>query len=221
MRLKGIIFDADGTLLDSMSAWNNLANDYLKKFNIIIDDDVSKKLTSMTLKESSLYLKQKYKLSAPSTKIENDIINNISNFYKYEVKAKKGVIDFLYKLYNANIKLVIVTSGNKELIVSAFRRLGILQYFDKIFSCSELKTNKTSPYIYEVATNYMNLNINEVCVFEDSLYAIKTAKECGFSTIAVEDFFSNKNDTEEIKKIADLYIYDFLNLEEKLKLIKK
>ncbi len=217
MKIKGIIFDADGTLLDSMSVWNNLANSYLKKFGIIVNDNIQDILSPMTLKESSTYLKKQYNLPLSPINIEADLNNYISSFYKYEVKAKNGVIDFLHKLHKKNIKLVVVTSGNRENLESAFKRLNLLHYFNKIFICSELDTNKSAPYIYEVAINYMNLNINEVCVFEDALYAIKTAKKCGFTTIAVEDFFSNNK--KEIEKLADLYISDFFNLEEKLNLI--
>ena len=107
--------------------------------------------------------------------------------------------------------MVIATTSARNQIEKAFERLDILKYFKYIFTCSELNTNKREGLIYLNAKEYLGFNPNEILVFEDVSYALKTAKQLGFITVGVEDE-SSKNSQEEIKNITDYYITDFINL---------
>ena len=108
--------------------------------------------------------------------------------------------------------MTIATTGDRELLEAALERIGILPYFKKIFTCSELKTTKKSPYIYKAAAEYMKTPVKSTVVFEDALHAVKSAREAGFNVVAVSDTESAIY-RDEITKIADLYMDGFSDLE--------
>ena len=101
--IKGVIFDADGTLLDSMHIWKDLGIRYLLSLGIIPKDDLYEVLFPMTLEESSVYLKNKYNINKSANEIKKDILKIIYDFYYYEVDLKKGALSYLEYLYDNNI----------------------------------------------------------------------------------------------------------------------
>ena len=206
--IKGIIFDADGTLLDSMRIWAELGERYLTGLGIKAEEGLSDILYPMTLEESSNYIKERYHLADTVEKITEDTLKLIEHFYQHEVKTKAGLDLFLEKLRQKQVSMGIATSGDKEILRSALIRLGIDQYFAFILTCTELGTSKQEAVIYQKAAQMLGTEPEETVVFEDVLHGIKTAKSSGFITVAIEDA-SNQRDREEIARTADYYIEDF------------
>ena len=95
MTLKGAIFDADGTLLDSMHIWRELGARYLQSLNITPEKDLSRKLYPMSLEQSCHYLKSHYGLKDSEGEIQSGILGIIEGFYRDEVILKDGVKGFL------------------------------------------------------------------------------------------------------------------------------
>lgn len=210
--IKGIIFDADGTLLDSMHIWNELGARYLRKKEIEPEPHLDKILFSMSLEEGCVYLKKHYHLLDSTEEIAEDIIKIMENFYLYEAKAKNGAKDFLLQMKERNIPMIIATSSDKKMIGLAFQNLGIAEYFADIITCTELKTSKRKPDIYLHCAKIIGTKPCNTAVFEDVLHGIKAAKNAGFITYAVEDF-SSFDDIAKIKLSADYYINDFTEID--------
>lgn len=208
MTLKGAIFDADGTLLDSMHIWNELGQRYLETLGIKAEENLPSILYPMSLEQSCRYLREHYHLRDSEGEILTGILGIIEGFYRDEVKLKEGVREFLMAMREKNIPMVIATSGSRDLLTSALERNEIAEYFEEIFTCSELNTNKHEPEIFTVCAEFLGLEPETVGVFEDSLFAVKTAKRAGFITFGVEDR-SNVKDRQQIKEISDYYIKSF------------
>ena len=128
-----------------------------------------------------------------------------SSFYRDEVKLKPGISELLEALREKGVPMVIATSGSRELLSSALERNGIAEYFDEIFTCSELDTTKHEPEIFLACAEFLRLEPENIGVFEDALFAIETAKRAGFITFGVEDE-SNADDVERMKLVCDFYI---------------
>lgn len=208
INFKGAIFDADGTLLDSMSIWPSLGEKFLRKINVEPEKNLSEILAPMSLKESTYYLRNKYSLDMRPPEIFDEIMSLIKDFYEDEVGLKKGVKKYLEFLSQKNIPMVIASSGDFELLNRALFRNDIGKYFKKIFTCVELGMTKRSSEIFTLCSDFLKLEPKETAVFEDSLFALKAAKEADFITFGVEDD-SNINEREEIIKISDFYIKNF------------
>ena len=205
MLLQGAIFDADGTLLDSMHIWHELGARYLRSLHVEPEEDLARILYPMSLEQSSLYLQQHYNLKLSCEEIQAGFLEIIEGFYRNEVRLKLGVKDLLESLKRKNIPMVIATSGDRDLLQAALTRNGINEHFSEIFTCTELATNKHEPKIFLACADFLGLKPEVVAVFEDALFAIRTAKSAGFITIGVEDE-SNLYERDEIIHIADYYL---------------
>lgn len=207
--LHGAIFDADGTLLNSMHIWKELGARYLQSLNIEPEEKLSSILYPMSLERSSLYLQKRYNLKFSPEEIQRGFLEIIEGFYVNEVELKPGVRDLLESLKRKNIPMVIATSGNRNLLQAALTRNNINQYFSKIFTCSELNTNKHEPKIFLACAEFLRLKPEAIAVFEDSLFAIRTAKAAGFFTVGIEDK-SNIIEREAIQNESDFYSKNFI-----------
>lgn len=205
---KGAVFDADGTLIDSMYMWRSLGLQYLKKFGLHEDDSLNDRLFALSFEQGCEYLSRHYDLNQTSEKIRSGILNMIRDFYVHDVQLKNGVHEFLDALRAESIPMVIATSGDRELLTSALKRLNVYEYFDAIFTCTELQTSKHDPKIFMACSEFLKLQPESIAVFEDALHAIRTAKSAGFFVYAVEDDSSRRERTE-IKAECDYYIEDF------------
>lgn len=202
--VKGVIFDIDGVVLDSMSAWDKAGEMYLKRLGKEPEPGLSKTLETMSMKEGAEFLKKNYRLDMDEDEIIKGINDTIRDFYAYEVRLKEGVEQFLKGLHQHGIKIVAATSCDREVFEKALVRLNVIGYFESFFTSTETGSGKTKPDIFIAAAGYMGTPPKETWVFEDALYAIKTAKSAGFRTAGVYDDYS-KDSWDEIKRVSDLY----------------
>lgn len=203
-----MIFDADGTMLDSMQIWSELGKRYLAQIGIKAEKNLSEILYPMTLEESGAYLKKQYRLRDSEEKITKDILSLLRHFYRFEVKAKPGLRSFLTDMKAKQIRMGIATSGDKALLQAALERLGLNDFFSVLHTCSELKTSKREPDIYLKTADAIHALPSQTAVFEDALHGICSAKQGGFITVAVHDRF-HQSDKEKILQTADCCIADF------------
>ena len=132
MLINGIVFDADGTLLDSMRIWRNLGVEFLLSNGIQPEEKLSEKLYVMSFEQGIEYLKKNYALKYSSEEIKNGILEIISDFYINKVQLKPNVKIFLEKIISElKIPMVIATAGDRNLLESALLRLGINDCFKK------------------------------------------------------------------------------------------
>ena len=205
--IKGMIFDADGTLLDSMPIWDDLGARYLKGIGIEAEPGLSEILFCMSLEESAAYMKRTYGLSQTEEEIRNGVLAKLDDFYANEVPAKPGADEFLRTLHERQVPMMIATSSSRHHIEAAMRRLGFLDYFAGIITCEEVGSGKSRPDIYLKCAEAIGLPPEEVCVVEDVIHAVRTANAAGFPTAGVYDAASAK-DTADMKKECSIYLHD-------------
>jgi len=203
--IKGAIFDLDGTLLDSMHIWTNTAERYLERLGIKAEPGIGKAMFYMSMTEGAEYLRKRYNLEMATGEIIAGINSVIDDFYANEVQLKEGADRFLAGLKEAGIKIALATATDREVFMKAFDRLDLAKYFDGIFTTTEVGAGKTRPDIYLAAARHLGAEPGDTWVFEDALYAIRTAKTAGFRTVGVYDP-SSREDWEEIKKIGDIHM---------------
>ncbi len=135
--IKGVIFDVDGVLLDSMSAWENLGQMYLKHLGISAEADLGEILSPMSLEEAARYLIDHYGLRWKPEEVVRGINQELKAFYEHQVLLKPGVEIYVNEFCRRNIPMAIATSGDRENAEAALDRLGVLSYFEGICTCSE------------------------------------------------------------------------------------
>lgn len=206
--IKGIIFDVDGVILDSMPNWEEIGEKYLKSLGKKGKPGLRQILFPMSLEQAADYLIREYELPKTSLQVVAEVNEMIKRFYADEVELKPGVKAYLDCFRRAGVPLVIATSSGKENVTTALNRLLILDDFQAILTCSEVGKGKDSPDIYLQAAKILGTKPEETWVFEDSCHALLTAKRAGFRTVAVYDR-ANKDDLEILKKESDLFLQEY------------
>lgn len=217
--VKFAIFDLDGTLLDSSEMWRTLGARYLTALGKTPEDGLTEEMKELSLPEGARYLHERYGLSYSPEEIVRHLTRMIEQFYTSEVRLKDDAAKLLAALRAHCVHMSVATAGDERLGMGALARLGVGDFFAGSVSCSNYGS-KTSPDVFLAAADLIHALPEETIVFEDSLFAVKTAKRAGFVTAAVKDI-SEHNQTE-LKRVSDFYaeqlgdfadnIKDILNL---------
>lgn len=209
MNIKCAIFDFDGTLFDSMFIWDEIGERYLRSLGKEPNPSMREAVRTLSLYQAACYLRREYDLPLSTEGIMKGINQMIEHFYLSEILPKPGVCEFLEHMKKAGISMCIATASERYQIEAALKRCGMSQYFDAIFTCSEIGHGKEEPFIFRQAMEVCGAERNTTVVFEDAFHAALTARKDGFSVIAVYD--ESEKYQEEIRRLADCYLVDFVH----------
>lgn len=206
--IRGIIFDLDGTLVDSMALWSAVDRKFLNSFGKEPKDSLEEAIKTMSFTESLVFIKEDYDIPISVEEMANVFHHLVGDAYRYEVPPKAGVRDFIDYCRKRGIRMAVATANSEELTAAALERLEVMPCIDFILTCNDVGVNKNSPEIYREACRRMGLKSENVVVFEDALHCVVTAKSAGFSVVAVADE-SAKAEEELLRLQADYYITDY------------
>lgn len=210
--IKGVIFDLDGTLLLSMHVWNSVGSLYLRSLGIEPDPDTDDIVKEKTLEEAAAYFCSRYGLSVTPEEITQAINNELVRQYHHVLQPKAGVMAMLEGFKAAGVKMFAATATDRHLIEPCIRRCGIYDFLEGMLTCTEVGAGKSKPEIYRRATEALGFAKEEVAVFEDALYAIRTAKRDGYFVVAIYDD-SMEQYQKKIKSCADVYVSDYRDVD--------
>jgi haloacid dehalogenase superfamily, subfamily IA, variant 3 with third motif having DD or ED len=212
VRIKGAIFDLDGTLLDSMSVWENAGTNYLKRIGIEPREGLRDAIISLSLMQAAEYFQREYGVKASVKEIMEGVDSAVEDFYVNEAKPKDGIIGLLDTLRDRGVKMCVATATNRHLVEAGLSRNGMLSYFGRIFTCTEVGAGKDCPNAFNAALEFLGTKREETFVFEDALYAIKTAKAASFPVVAIADESALRH-RDEIAGLADIFVNSYTALE--------
>lgn len=207
--IKGAIFDVDGTLLDSMFIWDTIGEDYLRSIGYEPREDLGEAFKAMSLYQAACYYRREYGVTRSPEEIMAGVNEMVMHYYRDVVQLKPGAADFLYRLKELGVKMCIATATDKFLVEAALVRCGISKLFSEIFTCTLVGHGKDEPVIFREAMKHLGTEKHSTFVFEDALYAVRTAKKDGFPVVGIRDVHEERQ--AEIKALADLYLPDFSN----------
>ncbi len=206
--IEGAIFDLDGTILDSMFIWNEIGYKFLANKNIQAPPGADKEFIKMSLKQAAEYYIEHFDNTATIESIITDINSLVEGFYFNEVVTKALVTEFIEKLHKKGVKMCVATATDKYMVEKALERNGLRHYFSEIFTCNGVGAGKDKPLIYDIALKHLGTEKDKTYVFEDALYAIKTAHKAGYKIVGIKDV-SEPEDPEVVKSYCDIYINEY------------
>lgn len=204
----GVIFDLDGTLIDSMGIWHQIDIDYLGSKGIELPDDLQGKVEGKSFRETAIYFKERFKLTETIEEIME--VWNVMSFDMYTTKVtlKPGVINILEHIKKMGLKIGIATSNSTHLTTAVLKSMKIDKYFDAVVTGNDVKKGKPDPEIYLKAADRLDIQPSKCFVFEDIPSGILAGKNAGMTTCAVEDEYSSEAREKKIM-LADYYTVDY------------
>ena len=214
--IKAVIFDMDGTLIDSTGIWHEIDKAFFAKRNMELPKDYAQHIVHLGLTQAAVYTKETYHLEESIQDIIKEWHDMSVDMYKYHVPLKEGALELL-KLFKSNdVKMAIATANDEPLYRPCIERLGIGEYFDEIADVNTAKEGKQSAKIYLDLAKKMGSEPQNTLVLEDMPTCVKTAFKSNFITVAVYDNASKEYD-EEKKENSILFINNFFELIKELK----
>lgn len=206
--MKIALFDVDGTILNSMGAWENVGRRFLNEKGIETSKDFNNVLYPMTSMQAASYLKNHYQLNDSIQEILEAFHKDLHDYYIYDVQLKDGIIEVLDAFRTAQYSLYIATSSTRELVSQSFERLQIHDYFSGIFTSDELRIPKSQTDFYKTISLKLETDPQDIVVFEDNPDAAKAAKALGMKVVGIYDKHCRGNLEEEV----DTYITNWEDL---------
>ena len=212
--IEAVIFDVDGTVVDSMWMWKRIDKEYLAKFDIPLPDTLQEEIEGASFYETAVYFKEHFGIADPLEKIMADWNEMAWEKYEKEVPLKSGAREFMQLCQRKGIKMGIATSNSRELLGTIERVHGLTEYISCIRTGSEVQKGKPAPDIYLAVAEELQVEPAKCLVFEDLTAGIMAGKNAGMKVCAVQDAYSFHSDREK-RELADYYIEEFGQVLEK------
>ena len=206
-----VLFDLDGTLVDSMWMWKEIDIEYLGRFGYTCPPDLQKIIEGMSFSETAEYFKSRFQIPDSIDEIKAAWIQMSIEKYRNEVPLKPGALRLLQYLERTGKKAGIVTSNGRDMVDAVLESLQIRPCFQVIATACEVAAGKPAPDIYLEVARRLQTDPSRCMVFEDVPAGILAGKRAGMRVCAVEDAFSTGM-REEKMELADFYIDDYNEL---------
>lgn len=211
MKITGAIFDFDGTLFDSMHVWKGIKYNFFESIDIKLTKGDEEAFKGLFLRELFYLAIERFNLKYTYEELLEKLFVYIKSRYLAETEPKNDIIEFLEKLKSKGVKMGIATATGETALVAVLEKYGMLHYFSPIYSTYTVGASKTEPKVYDVVLDELGTEKETTWVFEDALYAAKTAKANGYNVVGIYDVSEPKQD--ELKELVDIYIHDYSELD--------
>ncbi|HUM84962.1 MAG TPA: HAD family phosphatase [Lachnospiraceae bacterium] len=210
-KFKAVIFDLDGTLVDSMGMWIDIDAEYLARFDLPVPPHLQQDINGLRWSETAEYFQKRFHIEKSIEEIGQDWLDMAREQYRRRLPLKPGAREFISYLQDLKIPLGIASSNHPDLIEDFLEAHGLDGCFSTVITCEDVSAGKPDPSVYLTAARKLGAEPGECLVFEDIPNGILAGKRAGMTVCAVYDDYSVN--AEDLKKtLADGWIRDYREL---------
>lgn len=214
-QIEAVIFDLDGTLVDSMWIWPEVDIQYMKKYNLTPPASFHKDIEGRSYTETAQYFLDTFpSLSCTVEDVKKEWVEMTYTLYATKVPLKPGAEEFLKDMREQGILLGIATSNARELVDITLKALHIREFFSAVRTSCEVAAGKPAPDVYLKVAEDLHVSPQKCLVFEDVVNGIEAGKNAGMRVCAVDDAFTRPDEAEKREK-ADYFIRDYCEIKKK------
>ena len=207
---RGFIFDCDGTLLDTLDAWDNAERALFEEAGELTSEQEDE-IHAAPIEEAARILHERYKVMTSSDAVLAHLDAYLLPYYRGLVHALPGACEFVRTIYEAGIPCVVVSSSPTRYLEAGLERAGILDCFSELISTEDVGTSKQDPRIYEHACHILDAPASHVWAVDDAPYALSVMREVGLNTIGVGNGCSEER-AQQLRARAHYYAPSLENL---------
>ncbi|MCI9129745.1 MAG: HAD family phosphatase [Eggerthellaceae bacterium] len=211
MERTGVIFDCDGTLLDSMHMWHTFDDRLAERAGVTFTKADKDYMTAATLEECGRYMHERYGIGTSAANVMDMIHDEMLSFYQKEVTPKAGAPELVRALADANIPMAVASSTPSELLRVGLARTDLDAAMLAIVSVEDVSSSKREPKVYDTARAALGTERAATWGVEDALYAIRTLNSADYRTLAVFDSVT-AGAPEDLQREADVFLESFASL---------
>lgn len=204
MKFAAIIFDLDGTIINSERQWGVAFLKVLNKLGVKTNDDHH--IRGLSIKSNWQTILAMYKVETDKTPEELETLTYLE-YTKLipEVELNNGVLEFMDTLSESGLPLALATSASWEITDKVINNFKLNDYFENITTVEEVVNPKPAPDIFLLASEKLGIDPIDCLVIEDSQAGVTAAREAGMKVIAIDN---NEEDENEVEN-ADLVVQGF------------
>ncbi len=209
--IDAVLFDMDGTLVDSMWIWLDIDRDFFASHNMEFPEYLNTEIEGMGFTETAVYFKETFHLDESIEEIKQIWNDMALEKYCKETPLKPGALEFLTLLRGQGIRTGIATSNSPLLVEAFLTARDLTGYFDAVTTVCDVSRGKPDPEVYLVTAGKIGIEPERCLVFEDVPMGILAGKNAGMRVCGVEDVYA-AHLREKKMELADDYIEDFTEL---------
>ena len=204
MAIRGIIFDFDGTILDTEYPEFVVWREFFKSYNTDLKPTEWAKTLGTTNKEFNPLqdLAQQVGLSTDLDELldlrRDQIMQSI-----LQQPILPGVVNYLNNAQKIGLKIGVASSSGRKWVQGHLERLGLLSFFDTIVTSNDVQRVKPDPDLFLLALDKLGLRSDEAIVLEDSLHGIEAAHQAGLQCVAIPNEISKHLDLSQADMIIN------------------
>ena len=182
--VEGFVFDCDGTLIDSLGAWEEAERDLFAQSGPLTQEQEDE-IHSAPIEKAAEIFHEKYGVGESSEAVLAHLDGHLLDFYAHKAVGMPGACAFVRKAFESGAPCVVLSSSPRRYLDAGLKRIGIRDCFVELVTTDETGCSKQDAAIYERALSILGSDAASTWAFDDAPYAIFAMHSAGLKTVCV------------------------------------